>query len=52
MAQGERSAAEAITAGRAVMLNRQIKDTVFSDLFGDKTRLLALYRALLPCAAP
>ena len=48
MAEGEVSEAKAITTGKAVVLNRQIKDTVFSDLFGDKTRLLALYRVLHP----
>ena len=48
MAQEERSEAEAITAGKRVALNRQIKDSIFSDLFGDKTQLLALYRALHP----
>ena len=29
-------------------MNRQIRDSVFSDLFGDKTRLLELYRVLHP----
>ena len=48
MAQREISEAEAITAGKRVALNRQIKDSIFSDLFGDKTRLLQLYRALHP----
>ena len=46
----ETSEAEAITTGKMAALNRQIKvwqsqhrDSVFSDLFGDKTRLLSLY---------
>ena len=43
MTQGESSEAEAITAGKQPLLNRQIKDTVFSDLFSSKTRLLLLY---------
>ena len=37
-----------VTAGKAVALNRQIKDSVFSDLFASKKNLLALYRALHP----
>ena len=47
--------AKAITAGKAALLNRQIKvwqsqhrDSVFSDLFGSKANLLELYRALHP----
>ena len=48
MAGGGISETKAITAGKSPVLSRQIKDSVFSDLFGDKTRLLALYRALHP----
>ena len=39
---------KAITAGRASALNREIKDSVFTDLFCNKRNLLALYRALHP----
>ena len=46
MAQGESSEAKTITAGKRV--NRQIKDSVFSDLFASKQNLLDLYRALHP----
>ena len=42
------SEVKTVTAGKEAMLNRQIKDSVFSDLFGDKKRLLELYRALHP----
>ena len=35
--------AEPVTKGRTVPLNREIKDSVFSDLFANKTRLLSLY---------
>ena len=48
MAQGESGEAEAITAGKHPLLNREIKDSVFSDLFASKQNLLALYRALHP----
>ena len=55
MAEDEASEVKAVTAGKAPALNRQIKvwqsqhrDSVFSDLFGDKRRLLQLYRALHP----
>ena len=55
MAVDEASEVKAVTAGKAPALNRQIKvwqsqhrDSVFSDLFGDKKRLLELYRALHP----
>ena len=37
-----------ITAGKSPLLNRQIKDTVFSDLFSNKKNLLALYRVFHP----
>ena len=37
-----------ITAGKDVLPNRQIKDSVFSDLFGDKKYLLELYHTLHP----
>ena len=48
MEEGEASEVKAVTAGKAPALNRQIKDSVFSDLFGDRKRLLQLYRALHP----
>ena len=48
MEEGEASELKAVTEGKAPALNRQIKDSVFSDLFGDKKRLLELYRALHP----
>ena len=48
MAEDEASEVKAVTAGKTPALNRQIKDSVFSDLFGDKKRLLELYRALHP----
>ena len=48
MAVDEVNELKAVTAGKAPALNRQIKDSVFSDLFGDKKRLLELYRALHP----
>ena len=40
--------AKAITKGKTPVVNRQIKDSVFTDLFGNKARLLELYRALHP----
>ena len=48
MVEDESNEAKAITAGKAPALNRQIKDSVFSDLFASKQNLLALYRALHP----
>ena len=48
MEECEASEVKAVTAGKAPALNRQIKDSVFSDLFGNKRRLLQLYRALHP----
>ena len=48
MAEDETSEVKTVTAGKGATLNRQIKDSVFSDLFGDKRRLLELYRALHP----
>ena len=48
MAVDEASELKAVTTGKVPTLNRQIKDSVFSDLFGDKKRLLELYRALHP----
>ena len=40
--------AKPVTAGKSPLLNRQIKDTVFSDLFSSKKNLLALYRVFHP----
>ena len=40
--------AKAVTAGKTPVVNRQIKDSVFTDLFSSKARLLELYRALHP----
>ena len=48
MAESKSNEAISITAGKTPTLNRQIKDSVFSDLFSDKKNLLALYRALHP----
>ena len=36
--------AKPLTAGKTPLLNKEIKDTVFSDLFSSKKNLLALYR--------
>ena len=40
--------ARAVTAGKTPVVNRQIKDSVFTDLFSSKANLLELYRALHP----
>ena len=40
--------AKSVTAGKSPLLNREIKDTVFSDLFSSKKNLLALYRVFHP----
>ena len=40
--------AKVVTAGKTPAVNRQIKDSVFTDLFSSKARLLELYRALHP----
>ena len=37
-----------ITAGKTSLVNREIKDSVFTDLFASKQNLLALYRVLHP----
>ena len=37
-----------MASGKVVLPNREIKDSIFSDLFASKKRLLQLYRALHP----
>ena len=45
---GKTGDAKPLTAGKTPLLNREIKDTVFSDLFSSKKNLLALYRVFHP----